>query len=436
MEKDKRRMQRLSFVYLAILFFQCPAQVSSAYMMFWTAYLELRYFSTVINQSVTTVCECGLYGSDSPLNAAQGYVALPNSDPLACSGNVSFDIKREPWIALIKRGNCTHSQKINAAQKEGASAVVIYNIDGTGNSTNPMSHADATNTVAIMIGNELGRKITNLVGNGTEVYMSLLVGNPYKSWDNPLWVYVMSFTFFGITAIILGYFIFVVFKRLYRNRQLRIKQRELKRVAERAIAKLQVRTLRRTDPEVEAEENSCAVCIDSFKRGDIVTTLPCNHVFHKTCIEPWLLEHHTCPMCKYDILKGEVSSKWKNLIYHNDSNITDTVCFIAFAKFVIFGVEPSDESSMQPADVRFYPSSVSGSIAEMSHVIQSPEQHAETRPGSDAQTAELSSGAIRILGHIYEEPFIKREDHVYENPTFEEEQITDRQDSIHQKHQV
>lgn len=27
------------------------------------------------------------------------------------------------------------------------------------------------------------------------------------------------------------------------------------------------------------------------------------HIYHKSCIDPWLLEHRTCPMCKNDILK-------------------------------------------------------------------------------------------------------------------------------------
>lgn len=29
----------------------------------------------------------------------------------------------------------------------------------------------------------------------------------------------------------------------------------------------------------------------------------CRHEFHKGCVDPWLLEHRTCPMCKMDILK-------------------------------------------------------------------------------------------------------------------------------------
>jgi len=32
----------------------------------------------------------------------------------------------------------------------------------------------------------------------------------------------------------------------------------------------------------------CAICCDNYKRGDLQKTLPCFHVFHSDCIDPWL----------------------------------------------------------------------------------------------------------------------------------------------------
>ena len=51
-------------------------------------------------------------------------------------------------------------------------------------------------------------------------------------------------------------------------------------------------------------DTSCAICIENHAAGDNVRILPCRHIFHKKCIDPWLYERQTCPICKYDILKA------------------------------------------------------------------------------------------------------------------------------------
>ncbi|XP_022076862.1 E3 ubiquitin-protein ligase RNF128-like [Acanthochromis polyacanthus] len=277
----------------------------SAALMFWSAVVEISYVNSN-NVTEEKVCECGMYGRNSPLEEAQGIVTLPKGDPKGCGLDDVYNrsFSSPPWIALVKRGNCTFAEKINAAKRQGAAGVVVYNVDDSGNSTTQMVHSDAEGIVAIMIGNSLGMNIVRLVKDGTEVQMLIEVGNPHGPWMDAYWIYFLSIAFFIVTAASIAYFVFIFANRVYRLSVHRRSERRLKNEAKKAIGRLQVRTLKRGDEETTSDSHMCAVCIESYKAGDVVTVLTCDHIFHKACIEPWLLERRTCPMCKCDILKA------------------------------------------------------------------------------------------------------------------------------------
>lgn len=84
--------------------------------------------------------------------------------------------------------------------------------------------ADADDIVAITLGNILGTEITKMTKNGSDVYMQITVAKEYGLWYSTTWAYALSFTFIGITAIIMFYFVFLFIKRMYINRQLRMQQ--------------------------------------------------------------------------------------------------------------------------------------------------------------------------------------------------------------------
>ncbi|GAB4828696.1 E3 ubiquitin protein ligase rie1 [Ancistrocladus abbreviatus] len=52
------------------------------------------------------------------------------------------------------------------------------------------------------------------------------------------------------------------------------------------------------------EDAECCICLSSYEDGAELHALPCNHHFHASCIVKWLKMNATCPLCKYNILKG------------------------------------------------------------------------------------------------------------------------------------
>lgn len=47
------------------------------------------------------------------------------------------------------------------------------------------------------------------------------------------------------------------------------------------------------------DELTCSVCLEQVNVGELIRSLPCLHQFHANCIDPWLRQQGTCPICKY-----------------------------------------------------------------------------------------------------------------------------------------
>ncbi|XP_029644038.1 RING finger protein 150-like [Octopus sinensis] len=114
----------------------------------------------------------------------------------------------------------------------------------------------------------------------------------------------VSISFIVLMIISLTWLIFYYIQRFrYAHAKERLTKR-LANAAKKTIAKIPQRTIKSGDKELESDYDQCAVCIEGYKPSDVIRILPCKHILHKSCVDPWLLEQRSCPMCKMDILRA------------------------------------------------------------------------------------------------------------------------------------
>ncbi|KAM9315193.1 RING finger protein 150a [Pholidichthys leucotaenia] len=276
----------------------------------YTAFVNITYLDPATSEVRTEKTECGRYGEHSPKREARGPVVVPvlPQDRGACDPGVRFPPvpPNTAWVALVAAGNCTYREKIRNVANRNASAVVIYNVGSSGaNDTITMLHPDTGDVIAVMIPEPKGREIVTLLDQRIPVMMHITIGTRnLQKYVSRTSVVFVSISFIVLMIISLAWLVFYYIQRFrYANARDR-NQRRLGDIAKKAISKLQVRTIKKGDKETESDFDNCAVCIEGYKPNDIVRVLPCRHLFHKHCVDPWLQDHRTCPMCKMNILKA------------------------------------------------------------------------------------------------------------------------------------
>ncbi len=73
------------------------------------------------------------------------------------------------------------------------------------------------------------------------------------------------------------------------------------------------------------DENCCPICLVEYCHGDEIRGLPCEHEFHKACVDPWLTNNASCPACRHSLqdlvtLSASNTSQANNTGDYNDDN--------------------------------------------------------------------------------------------------------------------
>jgi len=62
--------------------------------------------------------------------------------------------------------------------------------------------------------------------------------------------------------------------------------------------------IKQVDESMECFPDECSVCLGEHQLGETLRCLPnCVHSFHRSCIDLWLLQSATCPLCKVAVPK-------------------------------------------------------------------------------------------------------------------------------------
>ena len=58
-----------------------------------------------------------------------------------------------------------------------------------------------------------------------------------------------------------------------------------------------------TPEELQQGDNVCIICREEMTTG--CKKLPCNHIFHTSCLRSWFQRQQTCPTCRMDVLRPQ-----------------------------------------------------------------------------------------------------------------------------------
>lgn len=125
----------------------CAPGVGGGALEWYSAMVSIEYVDPQSNLTVWSKSESGRFGDSSLREERQGLVGVPRApaDADGCAPDTRFvapgAVGNAPWVALVARGGCTFKDKVLAAARRNASAVVVYNLGRYGNGTESMSHA-------------------------------------------------------------------------------------------------------------------------------------------------------------------------------------------------------------------------------------------------------------------------------------------------------
>ncbi|PRQ47396.1 putative transcription factor C2H2 family [Rosa chinensis] len=296
MELRKRKMRQALLGFSVIVF----VELSSATVVYKPLSMAFADLPAKFAVGVDRAGACGTLVNADPLNACS---------PLR-NGRQANETDRARF-ALIVRGECSFKDKVRNAQNAGFGAAIVYDDRDGEDLVYMMINGENTTIHAVFVSKATGELLKDHAYD-EEGECCIFPFQTETAWT----VLAISFISFIVILGILLIAIFAPRHWLYSQGRNQLP----KSVDRKVVEALPCFTFSSARLGECHSEETCAICLENYKDGEILKVLPCQHEFHSSCVDSWLTKWGTCcPVCKHDMRTKSVNPEIKRRTWLDDS---------------------------------------------------------------------------------------------------------------------
>ncbi|KAJ9172655.1 hypothetical protein P3X46_015869 [Hevea brasiliensis] len=210
-------------------------------------------------------------------------------------------------MALIVRGECPFENKIRNAQNGGFDAAIVFDDRDKRNLVYMMMDPDGIQVHDVFVSKAAG-EILKEHARGEDAECCIYLSHSDTAWT------ILAISFLSLLVLLAFLIIAFVVPRHWLHWQRT--NYHFRSVDVRMLPGLPLFSFHSAHLNCNHNGETCAICLEDYKDGEILKVLPCQHEFHSSCVDSWLSKWGTsCPVCKLDMKTQFVYSEIKRGIW-------------------------------------------------------------------------------------------------------------------------
>lgn len=194
------------------------------------------------------------------------------------------------------------ANKAKLAGERGARAI-LFDITDDESAADQLRKPRGLSQPVVLIWGHDAELLMGVVNKNREAHVKIEVKEQPAWPDYDVWILLTV-----LSTVIMIILIFVVRTKCHWNRtQDSLQQQTLQAISQLATRKYQWQCRQAAFRDSASSCSSapiCAICLEEFSEGQELRIISCSHEFHRECVDPWLQQHHTCPLCMFNIIEG------------------------------------------------------------------------------------------------------------------------------------